>query len=148
MNIQKTSISPGRPLAKGFTLIELMVVVAIVGILAAVAYPSYTEYVRKGRRSDGMAALAAVQQAQERWRSNNVSYGSLAQIGASTSSASGYYTISITGTPSATAYTAVATATGVQASDAKCTALSVSMANGTITYGSSGTATAASCWSQ
>lgn len=148
MNIQQTSIIPRRTLAQGFTLIELMVVVAIVGILAAIAYPSYTEYVRKGRRSDAMAALAAVQQAQERWRSNNVSYGSLANIGASTTSPKGYYTISITGTPSATAYTAVATATGEQASDAKCATLSVGMANGTISYTSTGTATAAVCWSQ
>ena len=142
------SIALGRRFARGFTLIELMIVVAIGGILASIAYPSYTEYVRKGRRSDGMAALAAVQQAQERWRSNNVSYGSLAAIGAGTTSAKGYYTIAITGTPTATAYTAVATATGAQASDTKCTTLTVRMVGGTLTYGSSGTASPASCWSQ
>ena len=37
---------------KGFTLIELMIVVAVVGILTAVAYPSYAEYVRRGHRAD------------------------------------------------------------------------------------------------
>jgi len=62
------------PKPNGFTLIELMIVVAVVGILAAVAYPSYAEYVRKSRRSDAIAAISKVQQAQERWRASNPAY--------------------------------------------------------------------------
>ena len=50
----------------GFTLIELMIVVAIVGILSAVAYPSYTEYVRRGHRADARAGLLQAQQWLER----------------------------------------------------------------------------------
>ena len=42
---------------KGFTLIEMMIVVAIIGILGAVAYPSYTEYVMRGPRADARAGL-------------------------------------------------------------------------------------------
>lgn len=42
---------------QGFTLIELMIVVAIVGILAAVAYPSYAEYIRRGHRAEARAGL-------------------------------------------------------------------------------------------
>ena len=133
---------------QGFTLIELMIVLAIVGILAAIAYPSYTEHIRKGRRADAMAALAAVQQAQERWRANNVRYGSLADIGAAAASARGHYTIALTGLPTASTYTAVATATGVQASDARCTSLSVRIDGGSLTYGSTGTASPATCWGQ
>ena len=51
---------------KGFTLIELMIVVAVVGILTAVAYPSYAEYVRRGHRADAKAGLLQAQQWMER----------------------------------------------------------------------------------
>ncbi len=64
--------TPGRSL--GFTLIELMIVVAIVGILAAIAYPSYQDQIRKGRRADAMARMAELQQAYERWYTTNNTY--------------------------------------------------------------------------
>jgi type IV pilus assembly protein PilE len=51
---------------QGFTLIELMIVVAIVGILSAIAYPSYTEYIRRGHRADARAGLLQAQQWLER----------------------------------------------------------------------------------
>ena len=53
--------------SRGFTLIELMIVVAIVAILAAVAYPSYTDSILKGRRAQGRTALVGLMQQQERY---------------------------------------------------------------------------------
>jgi type IV pilus assembly protein PilE len=58
----------------GFTLIEVMVVVAIISILAAVAYPSYQESVRKGKRAEGRAALMRLMQQQEQYYSQHNRY--------------------------------------------------------------------------
>ena len=52
--------------SKGFTLIELMIVVVIVGILAAIAYPSYTEFVRRSNRAEAKTALLENAQFLER----------------------------------------------------------------------------------
>lgn len=60
--------------AIGFTLIEMMVVVAIMGIIAAVAIPAYTDHVRSGHRADAQAALVALAQHMERRYSENNSY--------------------------------------------------------------------------
>lgn len=93
-----------------FTLIELMVVVAIIGILAAIAYPSYIEYVQRARRADGQDAILRVQLAQEKWRANNASYGSLDDLDIPAESSEGYFTLALSD-PSATGYTLTATST-------------------------------------
>lgn len=67
---------------KGFTLIELMIVVAILGILAAIAWPSYQEQVRSGRRADAQGALMGLAQAMERHFTENGSYEGAAAGGA------------------------------------------------------------------
>ena len=59
---------------QGFTLMELMIVVAIIGFLAAFAYPSYQEQMRKTRRADCSGALAAFGSAMERYYTVNNTY--------------------------------------------------------------------------
>ncbi len=109
---------------KGFTLIEVMIVVVVIGIIAAIAVPSYVNYVRKSKRADAHTALLRVQLAQEKWRANNASYGTLANIGVNADSPEGYYTLSIASN-TATGYVATATAKAgtSQANDTGCTAI-------------------------
>ncbi|HEC04693.1 MAG TPA: type IV pilin protein [Thiothrix sp.] len=84
--------------ASGFTLIELMIVVAIVGILSSIAYPSYTKYVQKSKRTEAMVALMQAAQQQEKFFSQNLRYApSATALGVNTSTENGLYTISITG---------------------------------------------------
>ena len=59
---------------QGFTLIELMIVVAIVAILAAIALPSYSQYVTKSNRADAKVALMKYAQMQESYFVQNMSY--------------------------------------------------------------------------
>lgn len=60
--------------SKGFTLIEVMIVVAIIGILAAIAYPSYREYVLRGNRAEGQSLLVEAAARQERFYAQNNAY--------------------------------------------------------------------------
>lgn len=69
-----------RRLARGFTLIEVMIVVVIVAILASVAYPAYTDYITRGRIPEATSALSAWQIRMEQYFQDNRSYQSAANV--------------------------------------------------------------------
>jgi len=75
---------------RGFSFIELVIVLVIVGIIAGFAFPSYTESMRAGRRTDAVTTLLQVQLLQEKWRNNHTSYTStLTGTGCNTLAATG-----------------------------------------------------------
>lgn len=110
-----------RPRAHGFTLVEVMIVVAIIGILASIALPSYTQYVAQARRTEAQAFLMELAQRQERRRVNNPRYGPTGTV----TDTLQYYDFEVTAA-SDTGYTLTATATGTQeTADAACKTLTL-----------------------
>jgi type IV pilus assembly protein PilE len=131
MNAQTIEVTVSTKATKthGFTLIELMVVVAIVGILAAIAFPSYQESVRKANRTDAKASLLNAAQLLDRCFTERNAYNAAGCPTVTGTSQEGFYTIAFGTNPplSATTYTLIATpvAGGRQANDPRCTSFSL-----------------------
>ncbi len=105
----------GKRDSSGFTLIELMIVVAIVAILAAVAYPSYKDFVLRGQVAEGTAGLQSLQAQMERHYQNFRTYGTSGSVNApcAANTSAGVFTLSCSGTPTASAYTIQAVGPGL-----------------------------------
>ncbi len=135
----------------GFTLTELMIVVAIIGILAAIGYPQYQQYILRSKRADATAGLSNLANMQERFYSNASppSYTTtLTALGYGTSSTTdGYWTLSITDGTNA-GFTIQAVAGGNENhTDDDCNTLTLNnLGTKTSTPQAPGTTPSKGCW--
>ena len=128
------------PVQRGFTLIELMVVVAIVAILAAVAFPSYNSHVMKSRRAAAATCLMERAQFMERYYTTNLTYVD-APAPAQCPDIAAFYNVSFVEAPTARAYTLRAVPQAAQAQrDTKCGTLTLTAT------GQRGAASTTGCW--
>jgi len=148
MQISKTRLHRIVPSKnRGFTLSELMIVVAIIAILAAVAYPQYAQYVKRSKRAEGRAALMDAAARLERFYSDNNRYATAddtihGNTGISATTENGYYELSIA--TSGTYQTYVLSAAPLAPfTDPECGTLTITQAG---TKGESGTLDVADCW--
>jgi type IV pilus assembly protein PilE len=121
----------------GFSLTELMVLVAAIGILAGIAYPSYQSYTRETRRAQAQAALTDAAAQQEQYFLNFKAYaGAMTSMNMPTTTTGGHYNLTVN-SASVTSFVLGATPVGAQASDT-C---------GTMTLSQGGAKTPATgCW--
>lgn len=127
--IFSTPCSGHRRAAFGFTLIEMMIVVAVVAILAAIALPSYQESVRKSRRGQAKADLVELAQRVERFHTINNTYVGFSLTGTENQSpreGTARYNVVLAG-QTGSAFVLTATPTGAQAVD-RCGTLSLNAA--------------------
>lgn len=138
--------------ATGFTLLELMVVVTVIAVLAGFALPTFTEYLRKGKRAEAVSAIGDIQLREERYRADNPTYGTLAQVISPTTTtyynnALKYFSISVSNN-TASAYTITATRKGDLASDPKCANFVMDYSAGIATKKMSDNKNVDYCWRQ
>ena len=133
--------------SNGFTLIEIMIVVAIVGILAAIAMPSYQQYILKSHRIEATAALTDLYLQQLADFQENYHFSASADL---IIPASDYYTISVVSPTAANAATSTtfvmsATTTASQTNDSACKTFSINQLNSKTAIDSSD-ANTTDCW--
>ena len=109
---------------RGYTIIELMIVVTVIAVLAAIAVPSYQDYTKRARRSEAQVALSELANLQEKFFAETLSYAPGIDIADPDNKLAyrsvtegGYYALSVIAVSATVGYTLQAAAQGTQAGD-------------------------------
>lgn len=144
----------------GFTMMEMLIVVAIMGILAAISYPSYVQSVAKGKRAEARGALLEVAQYMQRFYSQNDRYdqsnaatpvatvipSALAVVPKGSAAGAQNYNISfVAGSLTATGFQLQAVPVNSMAND-MCGTLLINQVGQKTVSGATNSQTATSCW--
>jgi type IV pilus assembly protein PilE len=138
--------------ARGFTLVELMIVVAIVAILASIAFPAYSSFTRQTNRTDATRTMQLAAQSLERCYSRRFTYlacnvnGTVMNNGSTMQTPNLFYTIRFT-IPDAQDYTLTAVAAAApQTGDNQCAQFTLSSTGQQAAQDISATNTTKTCW--
>lgn len=128
----------------GLSLIEVIIVVAIIALMLFFALPNFQSYIMKSRRSAATTTLENIHMAQIKYRGNNLTYGTIAQVwNNQTATEGGFYTLSISNITGST-FTITATPVNGQEQDSQgqvsCNPMTLSVSSLTVTK------TPEACW--
>jgi len=129
----RPSFAPRR--ARGFTLIEMLCVLAVAAILSTAALPGYHRVIAKARRSDATITLMRLQLAQESYRADHGRYGGPDELRLPARTDAGHYRLAVVAAAD-DAFEAHAVADGVQAADADCRRMTLRVTAGRALYAS------------
>ena len=154
--IGKTQVGDAPHPPAGFTVLEVLTALVIVGVLAAIAIPSWRSHLLKTRRADAIAALIAVQKAQDRYFGRHARYAVASQLttalpdglGLGESSGHGFYSIALDTSADGLGYRAMARAVSDegQSGDARCAEFSIDHNGQRRAADSAGADRSADCW--
>ncbi len=134
------------PKVRGFTLIELMIVVVVVAILAAVAVPAYTEYIQRGKLVEATSSLSEMRVRMEQYFQDNRTYVGACVAGTAAPLPAGRYFTYACSNLSTTGFTV--TATGIAAQGTSGFTYSVDQTNvrTTVALPTGWTGAGSTCW--
>ncbi|HJP04940.1 MAG: type IV pilin protein [Gammaproteobacteria bacterium] len=132
--------------AKGFSLIELLIVVSIIAIITGIAMPSWRDYIQAARRIDATGALLHIAARQEQFRLQDQRYANTETLGTTGNTSDGHYEMRVVVTTAGFEATATVDLNGKQHDDTECWSFGIDETGRRWSRSTDGTDTTTKCW--